>query len=918
MDTARWTQIQILFESALDRDPDEREAFLRTACADDPDLLAEVRSLLAADADAHPMLDSLALDAIALPADLLPDGILPAEGEQVGPYRIVRPLGRGGMGAVFLAERADGQFEQQVALKLIRAGAASGPIVRRFQSERQILARLQHPHIARLLDGGLTDDGQPYFAMEYVEGVPLDQYCEAHDLPVEERVRLIRTVCDAVQSAHRQLVVHRDLKPSNILVTEGGTVKLLDFGIAKMLTGEGDALSDPMSDPAHTQTGRAVMTPAYAAPEQVSHAPVTTATDVYALGVVLYELLAGQRPFDLSGASPAEVERVVAEATPEPPSTHAPLEQRRALRGDLDVICLKALRKEPERRYASAQEMADDLRRYLQGRPVQARPDTIGYRTRKFVQRYRSGVAAAAAVVVLIAGLVGFYTTQLAEERDRAQLEAEKAEQVVGFMETLFERSDPTEARGDTLTVREVMDEGATRIRAELADQPAVRARMMDVIAGVYQNLRLQTPAESLLTDAVQTWRALGDDGSLGLAESLNKLGRLYGETTDLDAAVEAYREALNIRRSRLGEEHEDVAELYNNLALIRIKQGNHAEAEALLRRAIEMARRLSDGLSEEDSAAQLYNLAYLVHYRGDFEEAEAMYRESLALLRQVHGDRHLHVMYAMQSLADLLADTGKLAAADTLLQQVVEQGRTLVGETSIDYAFMLNDLGRLRGEQGRFEEGEALVKEALTIVEDAYDGPHPNTATVTESLGLLYYHAEQHERAAEQLREALSIRRQLFEAPHPDLSNNTGNLALVLRHSGDYAQAEALYREALAMDEALYGAEHREVATSLYNIAELRRTLEDYAQADTLHRRALEMRRSLFGAHHAHVALSLTGLGALREDEGDLEEADRYLQQALAVQRMLHDKTDHPAVRRAAERLDAIRALHTEARAIP
>ena len=913
MDVARWTQIQTLFESALDRDPDERDAFLQTACADDPDLLAEVRSLLAADADAHPLLDSLAIDAIALPADLLPDGILPAEGERVGPYRIVEPLGRGGMGAVFLAERADGQFEQQVALKLIRGGAGSAQIVRRFQSERQILARLQHPHIARLLDGGLTEDGQPYFAMEYVDGVPLDQYCEVHDSPIEERIQLIRAACDAVQSAHRQLVVHRDLKPANILVTAGGQVKLLDFGIAKMLSGEDDA----MGDSALTQTGHAVMTPAYAAPEQVQHAPVTTATDVYALGVVLYELLAGERPFDLAGCSPAEIERIVGTQAPAPPSTVAPPDRQRQLRGDLDKIVLKALRKEPERRYTSVEALADDLQRHLEGRPVEARPDTAGYRTRKFVQRHRAGVTATAAVVVLIAALVTFYTTQLAQERDRARLEAEKAEQVVGFMETLFERSDPTEARGDTLTVREVMDEGATRIRAELADQPAVRARMMDVIAGVYQNLRLQTPAESLLTDAVQTWRALGDDGSLGLAESLNKLGRLYGETTDLDAAAEAYREALDIRRSRLGEEHEDVAELYNNFALIRIKQGNHAEAEALLRRAIEMTRRLSDGLSE-DSATQLYNLAYLVRYRGDFEEAEAMYRESLALLRQAHGDRHLHVMHAMQSLADLLAETGKLAAADTLLQQVVEQGRTLVGETSIEYAFMLNGLGRLRGEQGRSEEGEALVKEALTIVEDAYDGPHPNTAWVTESLGLLYYRAEQHERAAEQLREALSIRRQFFEAPHPDLSNNTGNLALVLRHSGDYAQAEALYREGLAMDEALYGAEHREIATGLYNIAELRRTLEDYAQADTLHRRALEMRRSLFGAHHAHVALSLMALGALKEDEGNLEEAERYLQQALAVQRMLHDETDHPAVRRAAERLDAIRALHTEARAIP
>ena len=421
MDATRWTQIQTLFNAVLEQDPAARDAFLHTACADDPDLLAEVRSLLAADADAHPLLDSLAIEAIALPADLLPDGILPAEGERVGPYRIVEPLGRGGMGAVFLAERADGQFEQQVALKLIRGGAGSAQIVRRFQSERQILARLQHPHIARLLDGGLTEDGQPYFAMEYVDGVPLDQYCEVHDSPIEDRIQLIRAACDAVQSAHRQLVVHRDLKPANILVTVDGQVKLLDFGIAKMLTGAEDAMGDPMGAPALTQTGHAVMTPAYAAPEQLRHEPVTTATDVYALGVVLYELLAGERPYDLSGCSPAEIERIVSEQAPRPPSAVAPAHRQRRLRGDLDTIVQKALRKEPERRYTSAEALADDLQRHLEGRPVEARPDTAGYRTRKFVQRHRAGVTATAAVVVLIATLVTFYTTQLAQERDQCR-----------------------------------------------------------------------------------------------------------------------------------------------------------------------------------------------------------------------------------------------------------------------------------------------------------------------------------------------------------------------------------------------------------------------------------------------------------------------------------------------------------------
>ena len=435
MTPERWQQVKALFEQALERPPDERAAFLDQACHGDEALRREVRSLLSSHDDGF--LD----EPLSLDAPSGDDGAAHT-GQRIGAYRLVREIGHGGMGAVYLAERADGQFHQQVAVKFVRHGVDSDTLRRRFRAERQILARLEHPHIARLIDGGVSEDGLPYLAMEYVEGTRIDHYCDAHHLSTNERLRLFLAVCEAVHYAHQNLIVHRDLKPSNILVTEGGTVKLLDFGIAKLL--DDNAAATPLDEV--PRTGMRVMTPEYASPEQIRGEPVTTAFDVYALGIILYELLAGQRPYRLSGLSPGEMERIVCEKAPARPSTAVtreaqtdatraatpeeisrmrstqPDKLRRRLAGDLDTIVMMALHKDPSRRYRSVGQLSEDLRRHLDGLPVTARPDSFAYRISKFIRRHWMGVAAA----VFISLLGGIATTawqaRVAEQQRRKAL----------------------------------------------------------------------------------------------------------------------------------------------------------------------------------------------------------------------------------------------------------------------------------------------------------------------------------------------------------------------------------------------------------------------------------------------------------------------------------------------------------------
>jgi serine/threonine protein kinase len=666
------------FEELIEQTAAEREAQLAALAETDPQLAAAVGDLLVADGRADGFLEEPAVPT-AVKAWLAANAEEAALGQEIGPYRTVALLGRGGMGEVYLAERADGQFEQRVALKVLRRGMDSDEILRRFLRERQVLARLEHPNIARLLDGGRAPDGRPFIVMERVEGEPITQWCAAHGSAVEERLRLAVTCCEAVELAHRNLIVHRDLKPSNILVSADGQVKLLDFGIAKLLGEDGD-------ETMLTRAGMQVLTPAYAAPEQILGGAVTTATDVYALGVVLYELLTGTLPHDRKATTGVELAAKVSRETVERPSSaarklaesEADRDDRegrrlsRRLQGDLDTILLKALRRDPARRYPSAAALADDLRRHLDGKPVSARSDSVGYRSVKFAQRHRVGVAAAALVALsLVCSLAAaLWQWRRAEaQAERAAGEAERSEHVKAFVISLFREADPLRrAQARELTVSELMEHAVRRLDEELQDEPAVRAQLWDDFALVYGNRGDLDKALLLVRRALALRRQTFGSGP-EVADSLNTLSDMLVKIPDYPAAEAAAREALAIQERAFGPDSLQAAEAAERLMIVFHHVGRYEEALALVRKVL--AAKLRDlGPNDPSTALQTMNLGSFLVQTGRLREGETTLRDAVARLEAAHGPGHTKVGFALQNLAETLERQGRAGEAVPLLER--------------------------------------------------------------------------------------------------------------------------------------------------------------------------------------------------------------------------------------------------------
>ncbi len=768
---------------------------------------------------------------------------------RIGRYRLLRQLGEGGMGTVYLAEQRE-PVRRRVALKVIKDGSDSRTVLARFASEQQALAILSHQGIARVFDAGVTDDGRPYFAMEYVAGLPITAHCDARNLGLEQRLDLFLQVCEAIQHAHHKGIIHRDIKPSNVLVgtvDDAPVVKVIDFGVAK-------AIDHQMSrDTLYTQAGSLLGTPEYMSPEQagLGGAVVDMRSDIYSLGVLLYELLVGVLPFDtqvLRAASTLEMLRILHEKEPPRPTTRIsrlgeaaagiarqrrlePRELQRRLRGELEWITMRALEKDPAQRYGSASELAADIRRHLADEPVLAGPPGTVYRLRKLARRHRLATVAAAVLVgglvVGVAGLgLGMTRARQAEARATvaaadASREAATSRHVVEFLVELFEVPDPGEARGSAVTAREILAAGAGRIREELADEPEVQARLMATIGRVYGNLGLYASAESLLTHALSTRKATFGETSAEVAETANHLAQVLESRGEYDRAEEHFRRSLAIREALRGRRSEDVATVLNNLAALQRTRGKLDDAEALYREALDIDRALGND-NAAGTAGTLSNLALLMQDKGDLEQAELLQREALALQRASLGTDHPNLAVSLNNLGMLLYTRQDLDEAVAHFAEALDLNRRVLGDRHAETANVMGNLATAYKARGDLADAETLMREALQIRLDALGPEHAQVGLAMAQLAGILVARERHREAAAGYRRAIAVLAAALGDEHWLTAQTRCLHGACLTALGAYREAETELLAGFAALESALGSEHVRAREAANRINEL------------------------------------------------------------------------------------------------
>ena len=857
-----WSRIKEIVGAALERGPGERNAFLDQACSQNAALRAEVESLLAAHADA----DGLSKLAWAFAAAETNNEI-----KTIGPYHLIRELGVGGMGQVWLAEQTE-PLRRRLALKLIKAGMYDASTVQRFQAERQSLAMMEHPSIAKVFDAGTTPQGQPYMAMEYVDGFPINEYCDRKKLQIPDRLTLFLRVCEGVQHAHQKAIIHRDLKPSNILVAEidgKPTPRIIDFGLAKA------SVPHLGGETLFTQAGAFLGTPGYMSPEQVDPnvRDVDTRTDVYSLGVVLYELLTGDLPFDTKKWKKQtldEILRQLRETDPQLPSTKISLnldtasacadargtESRQLanlLRGDLDWITLKALEKDRDRRYGTPSELAADIQRYLENKPVVARPSSRLYRLRKYVQRHRVAVAATATAFVLLSSLAvreSLQARRIARERDRANLEAETAKETADFMVGLFEVADPGEARGKSITANEILDRASRRIDTGLERQPLVRAKLQLTMAEVYKGLGLYNSSVQL---AERSWMdrrsALGDQAPATLSarselgDSLRFLGKLGDAESHLRAALEA-------QRTVDGTESLDFLLTEARLGIVLYSQSKLKDADELLVSAVTGLRRLGPPGSPELVDA-LQWLGQTFRDEDKREEAVDVQLESLGIAQKIYGSDHPSTLSALDALGLLYWDLGRLNEAESYLRQSLEASRRVLG------------------------------------------ADHTDTLTTTLNLGLVLLDRQKYADGEIAFRAALEGYRKTLGADHAFTLTAMGNLCSDLTLEKKFAEAEGFCRQALAGRRRTLGEDHHATLMSIDTLGVFFLGAHRWPEAESTFRDAYERRRRVLGPDNSNTLISMGHLGEVILERGRPREAAVLLNTAVERARATLPPTD-------------------------
>jgi len=839
MDAARWERIQALFHEVGDLARPAQRAFLEAECPEDPALMEEVLALLEEDARSDSQLDR---DAAYVAGQVLEERIPPALlDQQFGPYRVTQLLGQGGMGVVYLAERED--LGSVAAIKILRDAWLSPDRRERFASEQRTLAQLNHPAIARLYDADTLPDGTPWFVMEYVEGVPLTTFCEEHGSSIPERLGLFRAVCEAVEHAHRHLIVHRDLKPSNILVKPDGSVKLLDFGIAKQL----DSLEGPVD---RTRTGMRLMTPAYAAPEQILGEPVGMHTDIYTLGVVLYELLTGRLPFDLANRTPSDAETVIVEQRRVRPSAAA--KERSVSRqawADLDVLCVTAMHIEPQRRYRTVEALIRDIDHYLAGEPLEARPDTFGYRLGKYVRRNWRPVSAATASFIVVVSLVLFYTLRLATARNAAVAEAARTQRIQHFMLNLFQGGEEAVGPADSLRVVTLVDRGV-RDAQSLDGEPAVQAELYETLGSIYQ-----------------------------------KLGKL-------DRADSLLRSALDRRRTLFGSDHPEVAKSLVALGRLRLDQAEYQEAERLVREGLAMSQRHRRP-GDPAIASATVALGQVLEESGKYDEGINVLEQAVRLRGMAPAQPTTELAASMRELANTHYYAGHLAVADSLDRLVLALTRKLNGERHPLVAEDLINLGAVQHEWGHYQEAERYYREALDITQAFYGPSHYKTAAGLTVLGRALIFQKGYDDAMPLFQRALVIRERVFGKVHPQVASTLNEMAGIALARDKFGEAEALSSRVLAIYRTVYGSKHQFVATGVSNLASVYMAQRRYARAEPLFREAIDIYSETQGAEHLNTGIARIKLGRTVLRQGRYAEAAR---ETLTGYQILTKQTD-PAV---------------------
>jgi len=928
-----------IFHEARGLPAQERASFLASACGEDMALRAEVEALLRADAELGRFMASPSVDVSSSQEQA---------GAQVGRYKLLEQIGEGGMGTIWMAEQRE-PVKRRVALKIIKLGMDTKQVIARFEAERQALALMDHPHIAKVLDAGATETGRPYFVMEYIKGIPILEYCDREKVDTRSRLELFTSVCHAIQHAHQKGIIHRDIKPSNILVTlhDGVPVpKVIDFGIAKATN------SELTTKTLFTEHRQLVGTPAYMSPEQaeMSGLDIDTRSDIYSLGVLLYELLTGTTPFDMKellSKGFAEMMRVIREDEPHKPSTrisklgetgtrtaqqrHVDLKKLGTLlRGDLDWIVMKCLEKNRTRRYETANGLAADIDRHLNDEPVTAAAPSASYKLRKFAKRNRGQVIAAGGVVAaLLIGVIAFaWQAKIAraqrdiavlaeqgeskqrkladeqrlaadEQRKTAEGERDKAEKIAEFMSDTLQGAGPSVARGRDITMlKEMMDAAAARIeKGDLRSLPDAELRLRGTIGETYRQLALFDEAQTMLEPALELARATHPGDHAETAIALNNVSNLLQDRGDLVGAEQPARAALEMWKRLHPGDHRHVSTGLNNLAFVVYGRGDLPGAEALFRESLEMAKRLFPS-DDPEIATGLNNVASMLHARGDLAGAEPLLRESLEMRKRHFPGDHPEVATSLDNLASVLRARGDLAGAEPLCRESLEMLRRIFQGDNPEVAIALDNLAALLQARADFAGAEPLYRESLEMKRRLFPGDHPHVASGLNDMA--YFLKERGDLAGAEplLRESLDMTRRLFPHDHPHLAQRISNLALVLQARGELEEAESLCRESLEMRKRLFPGDHPALVQGLSNLASVLQARGDLAQAEPLSRESVEMARRIYPRDHPTLAGAINNLASLQQSRGDLTEAEGLCREAIAMWRRLFSG-DHQEVAR-------------------